>query len=462
MREFSELELGELKAAVDGPVYVRGEAGYADELGGFNTLSPNNPDLVVGVASEADVQAAVRWAVAHGVTVHPQATGHGAYRKLDHGMVLRTGRLDSLSIDREAQTFTIGAGMPWFKILPELHRAGLGAVTGSAKTVGAVGLMLGGGIGPVGRTFGMAADWVRGFRVVDATGEVLVVNPESHGELYWALRGGKVGLGVVTEMTVQALPMPFVYGGGIYYPESEMPRLFHAWLDWIEGLPESVSTSVAVFRLPPELPEPLGGRTWFHFRYAYAEPGVDPELVRERGEALLAPWREIAGPGEVDMIELLPSDRVGEIHQEPEGPVPLWEYGDYLDPIDHDFVDTVLSFVGPGIDAPLANVEVRYHSGAYARDPEVPSAIGGRKQPFTLLVLGHPDGTQESWDHVESVGYGLRDAVQPWSGAEVNYNWANHPSAEVFENRLWSPEVRDRLKRIRAEFDPTGVFEFGN
>ena len=34
-------------------------------------------------------------------------------------------------------------------------------------------------------------------------------------------------------------------------------------------------------------------------------------------------------------------------------------------------------------------------------------------------------------------------------------------TAERFEHRLWTPEVRDRLAAIRADVDPEGRFEFG-
>lgn len=43
----------------------------------------------------------------------PQATGHGAYRPLDHGMLLTTKRLDHLRVNAEAHTRTMGAGLAW-------------------------------------------------------------------------------------------------------------------------------------------------------------------------------------------------------------------------------------------------------------------------------------------------------------------------------------------------------------
>lgn len=460
---FDANALAQLRTDIHGDVFVPGEEGYAREVAGFNLLSSIVPDIVVGADDEADVQAAVRWAGANGLTVHPQSTGHGAYRALDHGLLLKTNRLTSITVDPEAATWTMGSGLRWMDVLPHLHQAGLGAVTGSAKTVGVVGIAMGGGIGPVGRTLGMVADWVRSFRVVDAKGDVLVASPTEHEDLFWALRGGKVGLGVVTQATFAAPRMPFVYGGGIYYPEADIDRLFHAWLDWTEGKPESVNTSAAVLQLPPSLPDPLGGQRVFHLRYTYAEIGATHEQLRERGEAFLQSWREVAGPGLVDRIGVLPSDRIGEVHADPEGPIPLWEWGDFLRPIDHDFIDAVLTTAGAGTGSPLSTVEVRLLGGAVARDPELPSAIGGRRQPYTLLVLGEPDDTEARQRHlIEASAYAIRDAAEPWSGAEVNYHWANHPSKDVFENRLWPRDVAARLTEVRRRYDPTGMFEFGN
>ncbi len=452
----------ELRAALTGTVFVRGEEGYATEIGGFNLLSPNNPDLVVTPADEAEVQTVVRWAREHGTTVHPQATGHGAYRQLDSGVLLKTSRLDRLEIDADAARFTLGAGLRWQDIVPHLHAAGLGAVTGSAKTVGAVGLVMGGGIGPVGRTLGMAGDWVRGFRVVDGTGEVRVATPDENDDLFWALRGGKVGLGVVTEMTVEAPRMPFVYGGGVFYAEEDIDRLAHAWLDWVPSLPESANTSFAILRLPPDLPAPLGGATVFHIRFAYVELGATNDELAERGEEIFASWREIAGPGILDTVGILPSDRIAEIHSEPTDPLPLWEWGDFLGTVDHDLIDVLVEEAGGGVASPLATIEVRYHGGALARDPEYPSAIGGRKEPFTLLVLGVPIDGISPWEVVEKAGYAIRDRLTTYSGSEVNYNWAGHPTAEIFQNRLWSRENAQRLREIRATHDPAGIFEHGN
>lgn len=451
-----------LRAGLRGEVFLRGEAGFADNVRGFNLLSPTAPDLVVVVADEADVQTTVRWAAANGQTVHPQLTGHGAYRTLDHGILLKTQHLDALSIDTDAATFTIGAGRRWMDILPHLHRHGLGAVTGSAQTVGAVGLLLGGGIGPLGRSLGVASDWIRSIRVVDGRGDVLVASPDENEDLFWALRGGKVGLGIVTQMTIAAPRMPHVYGGGLFYADVDIARVAHEWVDWTADVPESVNTSIAILRLPPDVPPPLGGAPVLHVRFAYVGVGLSDEELISSGEAALTGWRARAGDPILDTVGLLPSDRIAEIHAEPEGPLPVWEWGDFLDRIDHDLMDELLRHGGAGCSSPLTTIEVRMLGGAIARPGEHPDAVGGRAQPFSVLALGVPDEAERPWSVVEAAGHAIRDALRDYSGAELNYNWANHPSAETFRTRLWPAATARRLSEIRSRHDPHGVFEHGN
>ena len=78
MADIDPAALAALREQLTGPALLRGEEGYADELASANTLSPLNPDLVIGAADEADVQAAVRFAAANGLEVVPLATGHGS------------------------------------------------------------------------------------------------------------------------------------------------------------------------------------------------------------------------------------------------------------------------------------------------------------------------------------------------------------------------------------------------
>ncbi|KAI1504041.1 FAD binding domain protein [Biscogniauxia marginata] len=65
---------------------------------------------------------------------------------------------------------------------------------GDCPTVGITGgFTQGGGIGPLGSTFGLAADQVLDWEVVTANGELLTVTPSQNSDLYWAITGGGGG-----------------------------------------------------------------------------------------------------------------------------------------------------------------------------------------------------------------------------------------------------------------------------
>ena len=450
--------LAALRTELAGVALLRGDPGFGDELESANVLSPMNPALVVGAADEADVVAAVRFAAAHGLEVVAMATGHGSYRTVDSGMVIRTSRLDAIRVDANAGTVTVGAGARWRDIQPALHKHGLVAVAGSSPSVGAVGLLLGGGAGPLSRTFGWAADRVRSFRVVTALGEVIVASADEHPDLFWALKGGKVGLGVVTEATIEAVRVAEVHGGGVFFAEEHIETVVRAWLPWARSLPDAGNTSFAILRLPPTLPAPFGGATVLHVRWAYVEQDATATELAERGEALLAPLLATA-PALVNGVGILPTDRLGEIHAEPDEPMPVWEFGEFLADIDDSYLDVILAAAGAGVDSPFVAVETRRFGGAMRREPATPSAIGGREAEFALLVIGVdiPGVTDAA---LRAQGPALAVAVQPYAFSEVNVNWAGDPGGDRW-SRLWSPATAARLAEVRAAVDPDGRFAFG-
>src|SRR5262249_58933869 len=85
-------DLGALRAAIAGQVFVPGEAGYDQARQGWNLAVDTRPAVVVAAGSAADVAQAVRYARAHGMRIAPQGTGHGAepLEPLDGAMLLRT------------------------------------------------------------------------------------------------------------------------------------------------------------------------------------------------------------------------------------------------------------------------------------------------------------------------------------------------------------------------------------
>ncbi|HTM85145.1 MAG TPA: FAD-binding protein, partial [Mycobacterium sp.] len=115
--------------------------------------------------------------------------------------------------DAERSTATVSAGTRWRDVIEAAAPYGLAPLNGSSAGVGVVGYTLGGGMGPMGRTFGFAADHVRRLQIVVADGTVLEVDADHEPELFWALRGGKCDIGIVTELEFALMPVAQYYRG---------------------------------------------------------------------------------------------------------------------------------------------------------------------------------------------------------------------------------------------------------
>lgn len=447
----ADKDVDELRAAVSGPVYTRGDEELAAEVGGFNLAVRHDPEIAVGVASEDDVVEAVRFATRLGLPVRVQATGHGAFNPVGSGMLICTKRLDALTVDPATRLATVGAGVRWTPVIEAAAPFGLAPIVGSTPDVSAVGYTLGGGIGPLVRSHGVTADWVRSFRVVTGRGEVVSATDSEHPELFWALRGGKVGLGVVTEMTVELAELPYLYGGGLFFDGSaDIAAALHAWVDWDAALPHDATTSLALMSMPdlPELPPPLRGRRLLHVRFAY--PGDE-----EEGARLLQPMRDAATPY-LDLVAHIPYSQVASIHQDPTDPAPAWIHGVMLTGADHDLADLLLKLLGPDSDSPFLLAELRGVGGRLRSDAEGGTAVGGREASgiLSLIAVG-PIAFQP--DVVQGLADAVFEQVRPWRAPVTNINFAGDPYLPTIVAEAWHPDVRSRLSDVRAAYDPAGV-----
>lgn len=445
--------LARLRERVQGTVYVRGDEGLAAEVACFNPAIRHDPEVVVAVESEDDVAEAVRFAREHDLPVRAQATGHGSESPIVGGLIVSTRALDAIVVDAPAHLVRLGAGVRWAPVIERAAEHGLAPVTGSSTSVGAVGYTLGGGLGPLARTHGFTADWVRGFRVVTAQGDIVTADAESHPELFWALRGGKGGLGIVTEMTLELVPMTTLYAGSVFFEGDAIEPAFRAWVDWAAELGEEATTSVVLLRVPDVdgPPPPLRGRTVLSVRFAY--PGD-----AATGERLFAPIRE-AAPVFLDAVAEIPTTAVASIHNDPEQGSPSWIRGFMLDDFDAADGDTVLEVAGPRVESPFLALEIRQLGGAARRDTADGTAVGGRDSGYTLSAIAADPATFDS--AAPAAAEALSRALQHRISAVTNVNWAaDLTDPSTFES-AWPAAVHARLTDVRASYDPDRVFAFG-
>ena len=432
-------------------ILTRDDDDYSTELSAFNLSFRLTPDVVVAATSARDVEIAVAVAARSGSTIAAVGLGHGISKDILEGIAVTTRGLAHVDVDAQARTARIGAGTSWTQVLDAVTPLGLAALCGSAPGVGVTGYTLGGGIGPIARTYGFTADHVQSVEIVTPADGLLTVTADSHPDLFWALRGGKGGFGIVTAMTVDLFPVREVYGGGIYFPADDSARIVGAFGGWSATLPETVTASVALLRLPsiPDLPEPIRGKNVVHVRFAALE---EPAAA----ERLLAPIRSLGTPL-LDSVKVLPYSEIGSIHSDPVQPVADAEGGITLTSFGPDVSAALLAAAGPDTDVPLAAVEVRALGGALSREPQIPNAVGGRDSAFIVHVVSVLDSAQSK----ASFSAAVRDvlaALEPWRAPTLLINFVGRSNAPGAETDSWTPDVNDRLDAIRSQADPAGLF----
>jgi FAD/FMN-containing dehydrogenase len=448
-------DVDELRSVVHGPVYAAGDDGLAAEVATWNVAIQHTPAIAVGATCAADVAAAVSWAVAHDLHVAVQATGHGPVRNAAGSLMITTRRMQGVSVDPARRIARVEAGVKWERVMEATAEHGLAGLCGSSSDVGVVGYTLGGGLGSFGRKHGFAADHVQAVEIVTADGVLRRVCAESEPELFWAIRGGKGNFGIVTALEIELIPVRSLFAGGIFFAGADAAAVLHAYREWAPTLPEEVTTSIAILRLPPmeELPPPLRGQTVVHVRYAYC--GDDPA----EGERLVEPMKG-AGTILLGFVGPIRTDEMDGIHMDPVDPLPAWEKGMMLSDLSADTVDALLAAAGPQVEAPLIMVEIRQMGGALARSPKAPNAVAGRDAPWLVYVLA--PGVPELAEIVPVVGRGVLAALEPWKAPGCPLNHLGDVSGPEEVAAAYPPGVIDRLREVKQTVDPAGIFSFGH
>jgi hypothetical protein len=311
-----------------------------------------------------------------------------------------------------------------------------------------VGLLTGGGLGPLARTYGVSSDRVRAFEVVTGDGELRRATADAEQELFWALKGGKGALGVVTAVEIDLLPLPTLLGGALFFADADTEQVVRTWAAWCETLPAEATTSLAILRMPPlpGVPEPLAGRTSVAVRFAWTGDVAD-------GEAVLAPITSIA-PVVFGAIGVLPASAMGVIHADPVDPMPAQERSVMLSGLPPAAVDALLAVAGPAADCPQVVVELRQLGGAVAAGSTADGSFCGRDVAFTLAVIGIAAGPATA--PTAASGEAIVGALAPWDTGRRLPNFEPSPDPQ-HALRVYDREVLLRLGALLTSLDPDGV-----
>ncbi|KAN0072890.1 hypothetical protein V8E54_009004 [Elaphomyces granulatus] len=187
-----------------------GDPDFESNATRWSEYAAPRPGAVINVATEADVQKTVQWAVKNGVQFLAQTGGHGwtiTWNLGEPNVIINLRRLNKVSVKLNEGYAIIGGGALVHEVIDAAYAAKAHVVVGNCNSVGACGAMLGGGFSRLQANFGMSIDNLISVRLVTAKGEIITVSSTGdHPNLWWCLKGAGHNFGIVTSAVVKAFP----------------------------------------------------------------------------------------------------------------------------------------------------------------------------------------------------------------------------------------------------------------
>jgi MFS family permease len=433
-----------------------GQSAFRKVTSAYEIDPASRPEHTTVARSVADVVSAVSWARRSALRIRLHATGHasGSAGSLAGSLLMHVDIDEPITVNPELGEVRIPAGTRWGEVVATLAPYGLGVPHGSSPDVGAIGYLLRGGVSFYGRTTGLAINSVRSIELVLADGTHVIASDSRNQDLFYAIRGGGGGFGVVTAVTVATFPVAAALTGAAIWDVEHAYEIGTIWEKWSRTAPRSASTSLRIMRLPglPGLPGSITGKPVINIDGAIVAHSEAERAAAQSALAdLLEPLRAVATP-------LLDSWREGTVldvsatHMDP--PVLMRSAGDHLmvRELGSEGIEAFLD-VALGKDMTLGIIELRQLGGAIAVRPSDAGALGSLAGAHIVFATSLVN--DKNLDGVMSSLATVRGALTPWDTgftAPTFVNTATQPQ------RSFDAATARKVDQIRRGYDPAGIF----
>lgn len=445
--EPNEVSISGLRSELKGRVIGPGEEGYDAArtifYGGFD----RKPSAIARVADTQDVSRAVSLARETGLALAVRSGGHSpaGHGVIDDGIVIDLGDMKGIDIDVQDRIAWAETGLTAGEYTTAAGVHGLATGFGDTGSVGIGGITLAGGVGYLVRKYGMTIDDLLGAEIVTADGEILLVDDESHPDLFWAIRGGGGNFGVATRLKFRLHEIDGIVGGMLMLPAT--PDVIASAVAEAESASEDLSAMVNVMKAPPMpfIPEELHGRLIVLILLAHAGSIEAGESAAERFRKLAPPIADMIRP--MRYPEIYPPEE-GDFH-----PVASLRTA-FADDFGRDQAASIIEHIEASA-APIAATQLRVLGGAMARVPADATAFAHRSRSIMVNVAAMYEGPDEREQHEAWVA-GLSAIVSGGEpGAYTGFLDGNGAGriGEAYPGSTW-----DRLVVVKRRYDPANLF----
>jgi FAD/FMN-containing dehydrogenase len=458
---------------LSGSLIRPGESGYttAKELFDprFDTLHPAG---IAYCANPHDVATSLAFVRKYGIPVAARSGGHSyAGWSSSSGLIVDVTRMAGVSVS--GGTATVGAGTLLIDFYNELVAHGRAVPGGSCPTVGISGLALGGGIGVVGRAYGLTCDNVTSMQIVTADGQIRTANATTNSDLFWACRGGGGGnFGVVTSFTFTTHPAGDICLFFLHWPWSQAAQVIAGWQSWAPHAPDQLWSNLHLAAAPGgSVPSIIAGGTYLgsvseaaaQLEKLYAAVGSEPPSPFLESTSWLHAMLVEAGCDSLTVNEChLPTQNAqGQLSRASQ-----YAKSDFFTkPLSSNAIGTVLAGVEnlqkvAGAPGAAGGIAFDALGGAINRVAPGATAFVHRNALFdaqytTTWPLGSASAEvarQHAWEQ------SFWQSMRPYASGQAYQNYID-PSLANWQQAYYGANYT-RLTQVKAAYDPDRLFNF--
>jgi FAD/FMN-containing dehydrogenase len=431
-------------ASFTGEVLHPGDADYEELRRTHNGAIDKRPALILRCRGTADIVAALAVGRESGLEIAVRGGGHSIAGRstTDGGVLIDLSLMKGVIIDPTARTARVQGGVTWRELNREAAIHDLATTGGVISTTGVAGLTLGGGLGWLMGSHGLAADNLLAVELVTTDGEVLHVTESSQQDLFWALRGGGGNFGIAASLEFRLHPLGTVTAGLLAYPFDAARELLAFLREYTSAAPDEL----AVMPLLVHAPDGSGTRL-----AAVAVCHCGPP---ETAESDLVPLRRFGSPI-LAQLGPTPYPAVNQMLDDgfPRGARYYWKSG-FVDSLEDGVIDALVDGFA-SCPSPMSGIAIEHFHGAVTRVPVAATAVPHREPSFNVLVAG-------VWDDPTA-----DDVNTAWTRATyaelgpflLGRRYVNYMSAD---DSAATPDAYGanlaRLTDLKRRFDPDNVF----
>jgi FAD/FMN-containing dehydrogenase len=427
------------------------DARYDEARAVFNAMIDRRPAVIAKCATPSDIAHALQLADREDYAVAVRSGGHSVAGMSvnDGGMVIDVRPMKTISVDPDARTATVGAGVTWSEFDRAAQEHGLATTGGRVSTTGVSGFTLGGGSGWAERKFGLACDTLISVDLVTADGQQITASRTERPELFWALHGGGGNFGVATAFEFQLYPLgPTVLAGLLAWPVDQANEVARVYRDLAFDSPDELGSGLVILTGPPEefVPEHLRGATIAAIAVLWAG---DPN----EGQDFVKPFVDL-NP-DANLVAPMPYANFQAMIDEPYGLRHYWS-ADYHDYFPNEALDIFVKY-GSERPSPLTQQIMFPWGGAVARGDDGSTPMANRSAKW----ITHPFAVWEnSEDNEANIAWTrrFRADINRYASGGIYLNFIGDEGQDRIR-AAFGPDNYDRLAAVKAEFDPNNIFK---